>query len=156
MLKATKTSLSYLSSTVLNTKKNKKINTSEFHWTQITGQNLMWFSILLKSSRARLIIKGREKNNWLCFALPVKTREEKIRGFLPSSISFPACWQLYKSLWNNCVFLIKCEVVAIGILGFGTAVLCAFEDVSVRLICAPVHRVGGNNSGLGGQLGRLV
>lgn len=102
---------------------------------------MMCFTILLKSSRARQIIKGREKNNWLCFALPVKTRE-KMRGFLPSSISFPACWQLYKSLWNNCVFLIKCEVVAISMLGFGADVLCAFEDVSVRLICAPVHRVG--------------
>ncbi len=122
--------------------KYEKKYPSEFHWIQITGQNLMRFSILLKSSRARLIIKGRGKNNWLCFALPVKTREEKMRGFLPSSISFPACWQLYKSLWNNCVFLIKCEVVAISMLGFGAAVLCAFEDVSVRLICAPVHRVG--------------
>lgn len=82
-----------------------------------------------------------KKNNWLCFALPVKTRE-RMRGFLPSSISFLACWQLYKSLWNNCVFLIKCEVVAISMLGFGADVLSAFKDVSVRLICAPVHRVG--------------
>jgi len=85
--------------------------------------------------------REREKNNWLCFALPVKTRE-RMRGFLPSSISFLAWWQLYKSLWNNCVFLIKCEGVAISMLGFGADVLSAFKDVSVRLICAPVHRVG--------------
>lgn len=123
-------------------KKKKKKIPSEFQWIQITGHSVMWFTILLKFSRVCQIIKGREKkNNWLCFALPVKTRE-RMRGFLPSSISFLACWQLYKSLWNNCVFLIKCEVVAISMLGFGADVLSAFKDVSVRLICAPVHRVG--------------
>ncbi len=138
MLRATKASLSYLSSTVLNTKKKS-------FWIPMNTNNrsqcdmVLHFAQVFKSPAD---YKREGKNNWLCFALPVKTREKKMRGFLPSSISFPAFWQLYKSLWNNCVFLIKCEVVAISMLGFGADVLCAFEDVSVRLICAPVHRVG--------------
>lgn len=114
--------------------KYKKNVSSELQWIQITGHDVMWLTVSLWSSTARQIIRGKKT---IDFALPYLSKQtKKMRRFLPSSISFPACWQLYKSLWNNCVFLIKCEMVAISMPGSGTEALCTSEDVSPRLRCA--------------------
>lgn len=100
-------SLSYHSSPALSTK--------YFSPTSITANSRSCRDGLhhfIEVFRSFSRLQGETQNNWLCSAFAVKTRGKKreVVHILPVSRP-PAWWHLYKSLWNNCVLLIKWEVV---------------------------------------------